>query len=397
MPTVKHPSTIKLLWRARTARGWRYLPCVYEVVHGMSQPRHGYALLDGQETHLPVGTYYLRSYIHGKKIHTRCKSQHPRDAAYERQKAQQAAQNAPIAFYGPQTGVRAKSPTATLQSAFNAYVRDLRRQSHNEAAIQAAVVQREFLPLCDAPIVRLITREHVLAYHDHLRSKKHRNKKLTERTIANKHVRLRAFLRWTGTPVTFMPKTPKFDTTEPEIYKPAQLMAILKAASTDPQLEVMIEMALQLGIRMQELKFACWDDLDVHHGVYTVRSKPDLGFIVKDREQREIPVPKGLLARLVAYREQHPDTRLILGTAADKPNNHLLRALKRLAVRAGLNPKAFTLQQFRRTFLTLSLRGGFDARTVQAFAGHSELSTTLRYLKPMSAKEIRDKATGIWG
>ncbi len=37
------------------------------------------------------------------------------------------------------------------------------------------------------------------------------------------------------------------------------------------------------------------------------------------------------------------------------------------------------------------LRDGFDLRTVQSWAGHRDIESTMRYLRPASAKDIQDK------
>lgn len=51
----------------------------------------------------------------------------------------------------------------------------------------------------------------------------------------------------------------------------------------------------------------------------------------------------------------------------------------------------FTLHKLRRTFITAMLRSGFDLRTVQSWAGHRDIQSTMRYLRPASAREIQDK------
>jgi hypothetical protein len=51
--------------------------------------------------------------------------------------------------------------------------------------------------------------------------------------------------------------------------------------------------------------------------------------------------------------------------------------------------ETFTLHKFRRSYITTLLRNGIDLRTVQAYAGHKDIASTMRYLRPASAKEAQ--------
>ena len=58
---------------------------------------------------------------------------------------------------------------------------------------------------------------------------------------------------------------------------------------------------------------------------------------------------------------------LVFCTASGRPYTHMLRALKRNAARAGLDPERYWLHKFRATFTTMHLAAGVDLRTVQAW------------------------------
>ena len=70
----------------------------------------------------------------------------------------------------------------------------------------------------------------------------------------------------------------------------------------------------------------------------------------------------------------------------------MLGTLKRTAAGIGLNQEEFTLHGFRSTAITSWLRGGLDVRTVMALAGHSQMESTLRYLRPLEGSEEEDRA-----
>lgn len=395
---------ITLMWRAKTERGWRYFPAIVERhPQGGYQARHGWVVENGQTVEYPKGSYYLRSYVTvngtGRKVHEPLPTCNPTHAVLALQRAQRLSNEAG----------RVKSAVHLLKTASAAYIKDCKQRGALEAAEQAKLTLDEFIhgskvsgwKGCPVGYVRSIERGHILAFHDSLRKRG-----MSERTIHNRHERLRAFLRWCNMDVkTVMPPAPKFEEALPEIYQPSELSAILKAA--DGYMGMAIRMALQLGLREQELMYAEWADVDFHHAAFRVQGKPARGFAVKDSEQREVPIPTELLERLKEWQKDHAKGGLILGTASGEPNTHLLRTLKRLANRAGLSCgkckgckktgecEQWYLHKFRATYLTTLLRSGLDARTVQAFAGHSDLNTTLRYLKPASASEMQTAINAV--
>jgi integrase len=134
----------------------------------------------------------------------------------------------------------------------------------------------------------------------------------------------------------------------------------------------------------------------------TVKS-PTYAFTVKDYEERDIPIPTDFLGELKEWKEEHPDQNLIVANTKGNPNTKLLVTIKRLARRAkvecGWCPNClakvkcergceqFQRHKFRRTCITTWLRSKIDPRTVMAYAGHADLETTLRYLRPAAAQE----------
>lgn len=203
-----------------------------------------------------------------------------------------------------------------------------------------------------------------------------------------------------------MPPAPKYEKGLPTIYTSAATKAILEGA--DDYMKLAILMGLKLGLRELEIAHAEWSDVHWDDSVFRVSGKQHWDFKVKDAEERDVPIPQDVLAILRAWQNKHPKSRLIVGTSGGKPNFHLLRSLKRLARRTELNcgkcdgckSKAqecenWTLHKLRRTYCTTLLRNGFDARSVQAWAGHADLQTTMRYLRPSAAKESQDKVNAI--
>lgn len=88
---------------------------------------------------------------------------------------------------------------------------------------------------------------------------------------------------------------------------------------------------------------------------------------------------------------------LVFPTTGCRPKLNFLDDLKVCAHRAKLNPENFWLHKFRATFATWSLWAGVDLRTVQQWLGHSDMESTMRYLKPSRSQQVREKANEIFG
>jgi integrase len=397
---MRKPASVALWWYARTQQGWRHFPCVWEKEHGVIQPKHGWVRYKGEQVEYPEGRYELRTWEGGRRVYKALSTTHPLEAVQALNRAKREA-----------TGT-VRSNLHLVGPSIDGYVRDLEKQRKAEMAEKARHVLGEFKTFSSAVAIRGIGRETMLRFHAHLRARGN-----SERTVADKHQRVKAWLRWCAVDTAFMPPAPKYEETLPNIYEPEEIGAIRRAASDagDVHMLLCIDLCLKLGLREQEAMHAEWADLRVTSREFRVQGKvrKEWRFAVKDKEQRDVPVPVDLLQSLLAWQGLHPDSVLILGSKRGLPEGHLLRKLKALARNAGLNCgrcegcqreghlaecEEWTLHRFRRTYVTGLLRNGMDARTVQQFAGHSDLETTLRYLRPASTTQSQDLVNSIrWG
>src|SRR5215831_5099002 len=67
-----------------------------------------------------------------------------------------------------------------------------------------------------------------------------------------------------------------------------------------------------------------------------------------------------------------------------------------VARRGGLDENRYWLHKFRATFATNALAHGVDLRTVQLWLGHTEIESTMRYLKPSRRAETHRKVNEIF-
>jgi integrase len=294
----------------------------------------------------------------------------------------------------------------TLRVSAAAYISDAEARGAMAAASMARSATKEFLGLVKKTFVDEIRKEDIYRFHAALRKRK-----CGDRTVSNKHVRIVSWLRFAGIDKANIPPKPKYEEGLPTVYEPDQYKALLAAA--DPYMRICILLALKCGLRDQELRHLEFRDLNLVNNTILVRGKPEWGFRVKDSEQRELPLPDDFVVELRAWQESHGGKMLVLGTENDRPNSVLLESLKQLADEAGLSCGRcegcsrlkepgyrggcleFNLHKFRRTCLTTLLRNNVDVRTVQRLAGHSDLESTLRYLRPASGPELQGKINAV--
>ena len=188
---------------------------------------------------------------------------------------------------------------------------------------------------------------------------------------------------------------PPYVEEEPEVYEGEDLDTLF--AVCDAQERLWFEFFLMTGMREQEVMYTYWSDINFVHATVRVSHKPDRGWTPKAYKEREIPIPAKLVKELKALKAKSDKTcGLVFPTAGCRPKLNFLDDLKACAERAKLNKKDFWLHKFRATFATWSLWAGVDLRTVQQWLGHSDMESTMRYLKPSRSQQVREKVNEIF-
>jgi integrase len=390
---------VTLVRYCKTEKGWRRLP-VFCSRNGRVRP--GYALVNGEPAHYPVGHYELRFYEGSKPVYKNVGEDAAEAlAAHQRYvhllSARESASGAGAVLV-EETG------RTRLASALVKFVGQARARGSMEAAEKYGLAGREFLEQTGNGFADEVLSEDVYAYWLVLRKRG-----CSERTISDRTRFLYPFLRFAGVDVSKFPKPPRVEKKLPIVYGQDDLQTLF-AQDLKPEHRLLFTLLLKTGLRDQEAQHLEWIDLSRQDKTLLVRSKPRFGFAVKDAEERSIPLPDDLLHSLVEWRRKHPATLLVLGTRTDKPNDKWLRVLKRYVRDAGLNCRScsgcteraecsrWTLHGFRRTYATTLLRNGIDLRTVQRYMGHSDMESTMRYLTPATGDEARASLARVsWG
>lgn len=395
MPNLK---TV-LVRLCKTPEGWKRFPVVYGK-NGRIKPDA--VLVHGRERDYPVGRYQVRWY-EGRKTTYRDVGDHPMEAlAALRQQSQLLL--ARDAAEGAGVTINEEQKRIVLFNELGRFVESTRDRGSLVAANMYNAAAREFLETVGKTYADELDLDDLVKFRKALK-----DRGCADRTIHNRHANVLSFLRWCKLDVKALSPArhrPKFEKTIPEVYSPEDMKKLFDSIK-DPKLYNGYQILLKCGLREQEAMYLEWSNVDLIRGVLRVVANPRFGFRVKDGEQRAVPFPQDLQERLKEYREKHPGERLVTGTKSDKPNPKLLRTLKRLVNRAGLQCGScegcltqkqcslWFLHKFRATCITFWLRSGMDLRTVMKLSGHSDMESVMRYLSPAGDDAVREHVNSI--
>lgn len=260
----------------------------------------------------------------------------------------------------------------------------------------------KFRDNCPKKLLHEINRDDLLAFKQHLFSIGNE-----ARTIFNRLGIVQQLFNEHGMPSLLKRgDKPKWVQKIREMYQPEDLEALFKACDQDEKIRYLF--FLLTGERDKEVRYSSWGDIDFERQRVRVTSKKRLGFRPKDKEEREIPVPAALMEALKAYksRQHGPNPHnLLFPTREGGIERKFENKLKKIAYRASLNCERcltkhghkcsegahcskWGLHKFRHTFATNSLESGVSIRTLQDWLGHSDLESTMVYLKLVKRKDI---------
>jgi integrase/recombinase XerD len=382
---------VNLTKRVRLPDGTtRFCPVVL-AANGRVKP--DYVLIDGKPEHHTKGRYYLDWYEGTKRIR-RSVGKDPAQAAAKRH----LQEGILAAKHSGMDGVPALEANLNgigklLVHAVALYLEDIRltKKPKTYAAYKTALDY--FLESCKKQRLEEIERNDLLKFASFLRDEKEQ----APRSIYNKFENVMSFLKAQGVRgLVGKNDWPRYTEEEPEIYEEEELDTLFKAC--DAQERLWFEFFLMTGMREQEVMYTYWSDVNFAAATVRVSHKRDRGWTPKAYKEREIPIPAKLAASLKARKANADKTcPLIFPTKGCNPKLDFLDCLKAAAERANLDPENFWLHKFRATFATRCLWAGVDLRTVQQWLGHSDMESTMRYLKPARNQAVRDKVNEIFG
>jgi integrase len=376
---------VNLTKRVQTPHGWRYCTVVLSA-NGLVKP--DLVIVNGkQETH-KEGAYYLE-WREGVKRVRLSVGKDPADASARRQRKEaelNAVNNGVAVVPDGQKGNR------SVAAAVADFLDETKLTKKPKTLAAYGTALSYFMESCHKLNLEDIDRRDMLKFHAFLRD----DKEQAPRSCWNKFATVMSFLKAHGIRgLVGKNDWPRFTEEEPEIYEQEELDKLF--AKCDAEERIWYEFFLMTGEREQEVMYTYWSDVNLAASTVRVSHKPDRGWTPKAYKEREIPIPTKLVKSLKAWKAKSDKTcSLVFPTAGCKPKLDFLDGLKAIAERAQLDKENFWLHKFRATFATWSLWAGVDLRTVQQWLGHSDMESTMRYLKPSRSQQVRDKVNEIF-
>jgi integrase/recombinase XerD len=306
---------------------------------------------------------------------------------------------------GTPPGASAREDVDTIAKAIETYLKDVEPpQREPKTYEEYKLVLHHFRLSCKKTRIKDIARDDLKAFMRYLYAQGNE-----ARTVYNRIGIVLQLLNRNGIKGLLLKgDKPKYVENVREMYEPGDLEALFKVCEPDEKMRYLF--FLLTGERDKEVRHTAWSDIDFPRQCVRVTAKKQLGFKPKDKEEREIPVPASLLAVLKEYksRQSGPNAHnLVFPTGRGRPDRKFERSLKRIAWRNRLNCwhciskhgnkcaegphcSKWYLHKFRHTYATTSLENGVSIRTLQEWLGHSDIESTMVYLKYVRRKDIQE-------
>jgi integrase len=386
---------VNILKYVKVAGKWRFAP----AQTSNNKLKMDWVLIDGNPERHHEGTYYIEWYENKR----RCR-QSVKDSAEVLEQARRKAIELDAGKVGIEIADVDGSDRVRVADAVSDYLKEIeppQREPRTYGAYKHCL--ELFAQNCRKTYLHDVTREDIFGF-----IRKLYNLGCGPRTAYNRAVIVSQLLKLNGISGLLHKRDwPKYVDPIRSIYEPEELSGLFTACRTEEK--TLFLFYLLTGMRDKEVRHCTWRDIDSRNHVVWVTAKTKWGFKPKNKEEREIPIPTSLVAELKAHKERQSKTNpnnLVFPTSTGEPDKKQEWKLKRIAYRAGLNCGRCTsrhgnkcaegefcsnwfLHKFRHTFATRNLQDHVcDIRTLQLWLGHSDLASTMVYLKAVRNKDV---------
>ncbi len=218
--------------------------------------------------------------------------------------------------------------------------------------------------------------------------------KFTPKSVSRKLNAVKTFFRWMvenkylTSDLSKNVSHPKVESSMPKFLTPMEYRALRDVVKQDTRISAMIELILQLGLRISEVANAKTNDLtDSSLRVEGYATQPE----------RTVPLNKPAKDALDRYMLDRPkvESNYIFISKTGKPLavRNIRASVDRFIQKAEL-PK-YSVNDLRTTFIIENIKNGVDLVLISQVTGHKRLSTTERYLSLAGVKDSGKKQTLI--
>ena len=231
-----------------------------------------------------------------------------------------------------------------------------------------------------------ITYEDLTEFLENLRSEGY-----TEKSVSRKINSIRTFFRflkdkgYVENDPSAKLSHPKLEISPPRILSEIEYRALRDTCRSDARMNAIVELLLQTGIRIGELRQVRLNDVKFNEeGRGTLYIRPS-----HRRKAREIPLNQAAQKAIKTYLKVRPkaETDILFVTRPGRPFliRNIRASLNRYFERAGI--KNATVNDLRHTFIAHQIRHGVDIAYISKIVGHKRLTSTEKYLEYVERPE----------
>jgi len=260
-----------------------------------------------------------------------------------------------------------------------------------------STIRVHLVPAFGSRPVRDLTRDEVRRWWRGLHDSRRAGGRLSDRNANKLLAELRAILTWAGEDYRLagnvadgIRKHRELTSERPDFYSVDEVERLVAAAGNERD-GLLFRVAAFAGLRRGELVSLRWRHIDLARSLVHVVENVSAGqdARVKDHEGRTVPLAPQLREALRAWRPRGAGEQDLVfpGTLPDRKldGDALSSRYRSVRDRAGLRPLRF--HDLRHTFGSLAVDGGASLVQVQAWMGHADIGTTMRYLHSKSRAE----------
>lgn len=218
-----------------------------------------------------------------------------------------------------------------------------------------------------------------------------RHEKYTDKSISRKINSIRTFFRFLkgrsyieNDPSAKLTH-PKLEVKPPRILTEQEYRALRDTCRADTRINAVVELLLQTGIRIGELRQVRIEDIKFDN-----KRRGSLYIQPSHRRKgREIPLNRAAQGAIKEYLKIRPEaeTDILFVTRPGRPFliRNIRASLNRFFERAGI--KDATVNDLRHTFIAHQISKGVDVTYISRIVGHKRLTSTERYLEYVKRPE----------